>query len=90
MHCLTGFKSDNACTRSGLRPFGLLFQVGGKRLIKLKSSEPPCTFCNYQLSQTLSKVDKKKLTEESKVIVKVLLTFRAAFAGVNVNSCCTH
>lgn len=45
MKKLTGPKSFIACIRSRRMPFGRSFQVGGNKLIKLKSREPPDAFC---------------------------------------------
>lgn len=42
---LTGPKSFKACIKSRRMPLGRLFQVGGNRLIRLKSREPPDAFC---------------------------------------------
>lgn len=42
---LTGLTAAKASMISTLRPFGLFLYVGGNRLIRFKSSEPPRTPC---------------------------------------------
>jgi hypothetical protein len=50
---LTGFKPPSASIRSTRSPLGRLLKVGGKRLIRLKSSDPVVWEASYVILNVL-------------------------------------
>lgn len=85
---LTGFSPFSASIKSIRKPFGRSLYVGGKRLIRLKSSDPSVAWKSCQVRFRVR--DLRKPTEASYVILKVLLTLSASASGVSTTACSLH
>lgn len=77
---LTDPMSFIACIKSLLIPLGRSFHVGGNKLIRLKSREPPSACYLVSIAPT----QQRRHTVESKVIEKVLFVFDAFTLGKRV------